>query len=226
MKIAVFGKTPESKKQLERAISSFGFKLVTRNPDIVISYGGDGTLLMSEHKYPGIPKAPFRYSKICNKCHDLPILHALELLENQKYRLEEFIKIETKIGKKKLTAANDIIVRNKEPTSALRFSLEIDGEKKGEYIGDGVVVATPLGSSAYFNSITRKTFKRGIGIAFNNTVRQQKPVYLSENSKIKIKIIRMTAQVAADNNPKILELKEGKSLTIKKSTEKTNLVLF
>ena len=36
------------------------------NPEFVISYGGDGTLLKSEHKYPSIPKLFLRNSLIGN----------------------------------------------------------------------------------------------------------------------------------------------------------------
>ena len=83
MKIAVFGKTPESKHELAAAAEKEGFEYEEKLPDIVISYGGDGTFLRAERKYPGVIKALFRYSNICKKCHNLPINHALAIELNR-----------------------------------------------------------------------------------------------------------------------------------------------
>lgn len=223
MKIAVYGKTPESKTQLQKEIRKSGFQYDEKNPDIVISYGGDGTFLSAERKYPGIPKALFRYSKICKKCHNLPITHALELIKKKRYKIIEHKKLEAK----GFLAVNDIVIRNRNPTHAIRFVLEINGKQvNGEIIGDGIVVSTPFGSTAYFHSITRKTFQKGLGIAFNNTIEEHPPVFLNEKSRIKLTLTRGEALIGADNNPKVLILKQGNSAIIKTSSKKAKLISF
>ena len=35
-------------------------KVVEKSPDVVICFGGDGTLLSAELKWPGVPKVPSR----------------------------------------------------------------------------------------------------------------------------------------------------------------------
>ncbi len=223
MKIAVYGKTPESKTQLQKEIKKAGFQYDEKKPDIVVSYGGDGTFLSAERKYPGVLKALFRYSKICKKCHNLPITHALELIKKKKYKIIEHKKLEAK----GLFATNDMIIRNKNPTHAIRFMLEINNKKiNGEIIGDGIIASTPFGSTAYFHSITRKTFAKGIGIAFNNTIEEHKPLLLNEKAKVKLTITRGEAFLAADNNPKMLTIKPGNSITIKTSKKKAKLISF
>ncbi len=227
MKIAVFGKTPESKHDLLKAVKKAGFVYNEKNPDIVISYGGDGTFLWAERKYPGVTKALFRYSKICKKCHNLPIDHALALIRKKKYRVIAHTKLEANIGKTLMLAANDIVVRNALPTHAVRFTLQINGRQlDGEFIGDGIVVATPFGSTAYFHSITQKTFAKGIGIAFNNTTTAHKPLFLPEKTRITLTITRGEAFAVADNEPRMIILKPGKKVTIRTSKKKARIISF
>jgi len=227
MKIAVFGKTPESKSQLLKAVKKAGFTYSERKPDIIISYGGDGTFLLAEQKYPGIPKTLFRFSKICNKCHNLPINHALDLLKKKKYKIISHKKLQARVGKKTLLATNDIVFRNATPTHAIRFKIWVNGKQiDDELIGDGVLVATTFGSTGYFYSITKKTFKKGIAIAFNNTTVKHDPIFLPEHAKIRILVTRGKVQLGADNQPKILTLGEKKSVTITVSTKKAKQVSF
>jgi len=227
MKIAIFGKTPESKAQLNKAVKKSGFIYDEKKPDLIISYGGDGTFLWAERKYPGVPKVLFRFSKICNKCHNLPVEHALALLKKKKYKIKEHTKLQGKLYKTTTYATNDITIRNAVPTHAIRFELYLNGKKyKEEFIGDGLVIATTFGSTGYYESITRKNFKKGIGIAFNNTTTKQKHLVVPEKTKIKVKITRGEALVATDNEPKLHLLIGGKSITITKSKKKAKLVSF
>jgi NAD kinase len=193
----------------------------------VISYGGDGTFLWAERTYPGIPKALFRYSKVCKKCHDLPINHALELIKKKKYKIISHRKLEARVDKTRLLGTNDIVIRNALPTHALRFTIKVNGKKiNGEFIGDGIVVATSFGSTAYFHSITQKTFKKGIGIAFNNTTTHHSPIFLPEHAKIELQVTRREAFAVADNEPRMIVLTPGKKITITVSRQKANLVSF
>ncbi len=226
IKIAIYGKTPESKAQLQKEIQKSGFILDENKPEIVISYGGDGTFLWAERKYPGIPKALFRYSNVCKKCHNLPITHALQLIKKRKYKLISHKKLQAKVDKTVLLATNDIVVRNSLPTHAIRFTIKINGKESKEHIGDGIVIATTFGSTGYFHSITRQKFSKGMGIAFNNTTIEQKPIFLPESARIELKLTRGEAFVVTDNEPRTILLTPGKSVTITTSSKKAKLVSF
>jgi len=141
----------------------FGFIIDNNNPRIVISYGGDGTCLESELKYPGIPKLFLKHDSDCKGCKSHDFSKIFEALENRDYRIIKTIKIEGRIKGKKFIALNDINF-NYRPPRALRFQVKVGSRMvNSTNIGDGVVIATPFGSTGYFKSITRGRFKKGIG---------------------------------------------------------------
>jgi NAD kinase len=225
MRIGIYGKTPESTAQLRKEIERQGFRFTKKKPDIIITYGGDGTFLWAEREAPGIPKALFRFSKICKQCHNLPIEHALGLLKKGKYHIEEHHKLEARAKGKRLLAVNDIVLRNAIPTHAVRFTIWVDDRQiDDELIGDGVVVATPYGGSGYFHSITRKIFAKGFRIAFNNLTTEHSPMFLRK--EVRIKITRGSAVLSADNNPTLISLRPGDEVVINPSKSVARIIRF
>ena len=224
MKVLITGK---NSKDLEPTVKQLGFEVVEENPEVIISYGGDGTLLASERQFPGIPKLPTRNDSVSKKCpeHETEIL--LKKLTQGQLELKEYSKLETKIdlstsseqGVKTLFALNDFVIRNKEPMHSIRFAIQ-NGKL---LIGDGVVVSTPFGSSGYFQSITRQTFTSGFGLAFNNTTEKMDPQFFSENDEIVFKLVRGNATLTSDNSPEIYTIPEGSELTFKLSSEKAKI---
>jgi len=223
MKIAIVDKGAHSSLNIKKELKELDFDIVKKDPKIVISLGGDGTLFIAERIYPGIPKLLIKDSKTGYFYSHAPPKQILRKLKNKSYTTQKCIKLE--VGN--LKAMNDIIIRSKNQYEALRFKIKIDNEKySDEFIGDGLIIATHYGSTGYFNSATRKLFSKGkIGIAFNNTYAcPVNPIIIPDNKKIEVKITRGTAQVSADNNPKILTIKENSKITIKKSRDKTSII--
>jgi len=196
-----------------------------KRPDIVVSLGGDGTFLVAERRYPGIPKLLIRDSNICNNCDWDSLSPLMDRLKKEEYRIEEHMKLEATVKKEKRLCVNDVVVRNRMPIHAIRFRLFLDGKQVGEeFVGDGVVVSTPFGSTAYYYSITKKKFDNGIGIAFNNLGTGMDNAMAGENSLIEIEISRGDATLSCDNDEKILILKTGDKVTVRKSDEVVRIV--
>lgn len=211
MKVILTGK---NSKDIEGLLKDLRFEIVTSNPDLIISYGGDGTLLSSERNYPGIPKLPIRDSLICKKCagHEDEII--LKKLLEGKVKLKEHKKLETEVLYKTFYALNDFVVRNSSPVHAIRFDVN------GKFlIGDGIVVSTPFGSSGYFKSITDQTFSSGFGLAFNNITEKLAPIFFKNNDQVNFKLIRGKATLSFDNNPDTFVIDEGSELIFKLSNQ-------
>lgn len=223
MKVAIFGKDKES---VEELVQSAGFTFDEKSPDIVITYGGDGTLVRSEIAYPGIPKVPLRNSGICKKCSAFPNETVLEKIQNGDYATEQLFKLSASAKGKTLTGMNDIIVHNKDPRHGIRYTLSVNGKKiQHEIVGDGIIVATPFGSTGYFRSITDSFFEVGIGIAFNNSTEQSDHMVVGDESIIEMSITRGPAIIYADNHEETIDLALGESVTIKKSPTTATLLV-
>ena len=216
MKVFLFGKNSDTIRHL---IPEYGLELTDDQPDVIISYGGDGTLLSAERKYPGIPKLPIRDSKVCKKCPLHTTEHLLQELTEGVIKLENYPKLEAKFGNEGFLAINDIVVRNSTPMHALRFRVSKNGRlvRPEVIIGDGVVFTTVFGSSGYYQSITRKTIENGFAAAFSNTTFPVEPVKFQKGDAIKVEIIRGPGSLSSDNNPKLYTLKEGDIVTVSPS---------
>lgn len=245
MKIAIAGlKTTRIKRILAQH-----FPMGGKTPDVVVSYGGDGTLLYSERIYPGVPKLAVRSSSKCSACKskknksihkasekiycDSAIGEIISRLKQKRFEIMKFDKIKGtafmgRDGRAKrftLVGLNEVQVHNSNHSHAIRFEFCLNNaciEK--EIIGDGVVASTAYGSSAYFYAITRKKFARGFGIAFNNTIRKQKPFFLKGKFKAEVRINRRNAVMLADNNPEDVDLKEGDRVVIEPAKEKARII--
>lgn len=212
MKILLYGK---NSKNIEPLVKDLGLEIVTSSPDVIISYGGDGTLLSCEREFPDIPKLPIRNSQFCNKCIDHEDKIVLEKLLKGKLKLQGHRILQTTFLYKTFYALNDFVIRNSDPIHTIRFKIN-EGKL---LIGDGIVVATPFGSTGYFKSITRQTFPKGFGVAFNNTTEATTPLLLKENNEVSFNLVRGKATLSFDNSPEIFTIDEGSQLEFKLSDQ-------
>ncbi len=216
----VLGKNQDRVHEIREIAQSMGFNHDEEKPDFIISLGGDGMLLVSERQFPGIPKLPVRDSLIGFKCHDEPLQELLDMVKAGESRIVETMKLEAVFDDLRLLATNDVVVRNRDQRHALRFEVRLDGEQvNGLFIGDGLVVATPFGSTGYYHSVTRDTFEEGIGVGFNNITNEQRPLRFAESVKVQLEVVRGEAYLAADNHPDMKVLTEGASVSVSKSGE-------
>ena len=193
-------------------------ELTEDNPELVISYGGDGALLGAERQYPGIPKCPIRDRRSNPKCPRHSEEQILEKLFGGELAETGLTKVEAEKDGRTVVGLNDIVVSRRMIASALRYRIWLDDELYAhQIVGDGLVVATPFGSTAYYRSITRSLFRWGLGLAFNNSTEPIDHLVLHESSTIAVEILRGPAVLLADNDPEDIPLENGGVVTITKS---------
>lgn len=222
MRVLLFGKNSQ---EVSGHLAKLDLVPVSQNPEVVITYGGDGTLLEAERKFPQVPKLPIRHSQNCRYCANHTPEALLEKLTNRQLNSQKFFKLEAVAGQDRVVALNEIGVLHQLLYQGIRFQVKIDGQDvAGTIIGDGIMVATPFGSSGYFKSITGQTFASGIGVALSNTVSHLKYRVVDEKSLIEVSIVRGPAQVTSDNNPKLIQLAEGGQISITKSPQMATIL--
>ncbi len=120
--------------------------------DFAITVGGDGTLLHAAHLLMGrkIPIVGVNVGR-------LGFLTALtvdnltklsELIDGRYYR-EERITLCAKYGEKNLVALNEFLLAGSSVGKTADVSVLCDGIRVLSYRGDGVIISTPTGSTAY-----------------------------------------------------------------------------
>lgn len=131
--------------------------LMVEGLELLIVLGGDGTLLSAARLAYG---------------YDVPILgvnignlgfmtatdiHGLEecllRIEEGKYSVEDRMMLETTLdcadGKRTYHALNDVVVHKGALGNIINFELYVDQDFANSYRGDGIIITTPTGSTAY-----------------------------------------------------------------------------
>jgi NAD kinase len=210
---------------LSLALKRHGF-LLSKKPQFVFTYGGDGTILEAERKFPGIPLIPVQRSRMCSHCAVYNVYgfdKTLHALRRGRYKIKEEKKIEAVFRGRIISALNDIQVHMKDSRRALRFSVKSQKIFYKEVVGDGVVAATPYASGAYYRALGYRPFRHGCRLGFNNV--WPKLPSLDVGKGVVVRLIREKAWLAADNFF-LKEMRPGDSVRIKQSKKKARFVVI
>lgn len=150
-------------RHLQVLLAEKGILQDQQHPDLVISVGGDGTLISAFHKYKQ------QLDKVCfagihtghlgfytdwrnydmEKLVDALASHPVE--ENEVgYPLLE-MKVTTSCGEKRFLALNEASIKRISKT--MEAEVWLGGERFENFRGDGLCVSTPTGSTAYSKSL-------------------------------------------------------------------------
>lgn len=201
--------------------------------DLLISYGGDGTLLETMHISNGKPILPLRNYAVCDK-HNFTEMFDQISFALKEHRIKGYENC-TKINNLKTfingelagNSFSEVCLRNINSRNAIRFDVYINQLKYVEnIIGDGIILATSYGSTGYFRSITRTMFKHGVGLAFNNPTQPVTNIITDEISNFIIKIKRCDANIQLDNIvEKSFNIQENSTIEIKMSNDNVSNIL-
>ena len=120
--------------------------------DAVVALGGDGTILRAVRRHPTLPVLGFNLGSLgyLATVAERDFKPALAALVEGRYRLSERTMLEARnAGGSSCLALNEIVVMREMTGHAAALDLEADGKHVTRYLADGLVVATPTGSTAY-----------------------------------------------------------------------------
>jgi NAD+ kinase len=138
-------------------IDGINFNKMCQEVDLLVSLGGDGTLLSLVRRSYGCDK-PILGINAGNLgfLADTPIESVDEMLDRLvvgDYRIDNRMLIEGYIesrdGKKDFYAFNDVVITRPTISHMAKLEASIDGDWFNTYHGDGLIISTPTGSTAY-----------------------------------------------------------------------------
>lgn len=152
----------ESKKTshlLSEKLRAKGFYIPEKYGDdaeLNICIGGDGAFLRAIHrnKFPNIPFVGINTGHLGFFQEILPenIDELIEKYLNKDYIIEEISLVHAEIHTKsktfQLTGVNEIVIKGTK-SKVVHLEIFIDGNHLERFSGDGVIISTPVGSTAY-----------------------------------------------------------------------------
>lgn len=166
MKYTLFSSPIEKSEKIIEQFYAYAQKydLIEDNvsPDLVISVGGDGTLLEAFHKYEkrlqevafiGIHTGHLGFYA---DWQPKDLVKLVSLIKTEKdFRITEFplvdVEIKTSTDTIHFLALNEFAVRSLEKTLVMK--VKINGDDFEMFRGDGLCISTPSGSTAYNKSL-------------------------------------------------------------------------
>lgn len=162
MKVSLFGNTrPDVTRQVSDLLAQLPSVEVVddlRQSDMVLSIGGDGTFLRAAASVgdSGIPILGVNAGHL-GFLADVPVSEILtslsSILEQGSYIVEHrsllHLEIPDCLQRYNPYALNEVAVLKRDQSSMVSVSVWVDGQFLNQYDADGLVIATPTGSTAY-----------------------------------------------------------------------------
>ena len=209
------------------------------NADLVIAIGGDGTLLYAAglvalHKVPllGVNRGRLGFLTDVMPQNMFPCIDAAlegRLTPDERPLLAACVNYADGRVAEAL-ALNDVVMQKLVTGRMLDFETHLDGTYVNTHAGDGIVVASPTGSTAYALSCGGPIIEPHLDVLVVAPIcphtLSDRPIVVSARSTIEVKLLERPdtrAQVTCDGTV-LGELDPGDRLTIKAASERITLL--
>ncbi len=201
--------------------------------DLVISFGGDGTMLSAVRQliHTELPIMGVNVGKL-GFLAEFSISYLEETLVNLmkgNYRIVDRSVLETIINEERIFALNDFVIEKKGSSHMIVVQAYANDHYIGDYRADGVILSTPTGSTAYSLScggpiIAPKTSVLCITPISPHSL-TVRPLIIADSNEIAMKIYSHSgeANLVADGQTKRV-LHNNEKVVFKKSASKAKLI--
>lgn len=204
--------------------------------DYLLCIGGDGTILdtLDIVKDSGIPVMGFNTGRLGYLATSNPenIYKVVEELIYKSYRIDKrtLLKLEAdhELFNGFSHALNDFVIHKKDSTSMIIVHTYLNGEFMNSYWADGLIVATPTGSSAYSLScggpilIPKSASFVITPIAPHNL--SVRPVVIPDNTVLSFEIEGRVKSYLLSLDSKSCSIKKGTQIAVRKADFTFNLI--
>jgi len=244
-RVAVIGKlrSPEiaaSLKELSDFLAQRGCEVLREDDaavELAVVVGGDGSLLAAARDLVGrrVPVVGINLGRVgfmTDIAHDDMCAGVGAILDGN-YTIEERALLDAEIfrGTKSVLrtiALNEAVVGKGSQGRLIEFSLSIDGEFVYKLRGDGVIVATPTGSTAYALSAQGPILHPAVPalalVPLNPHTLSARPVSVSDRCVVEIALVRAVDARAHFDGIALTDMAEGDRLVLKRSADAVRFV--
>ncbi len=209
--------------------------IIAYKPDFLITAGGDGTILdaVTYIRDSGIPILGINTGRLgfLSNVSREEISKAVKALHDGEYSLDERNLLEVSSDALNLDlnfALNEVTVSRKDTTAMVTIHTWINGDYLNSYWADGLIVATPTGSTGYSLSCGGPIIMPGsesfviTPIAPHNL--NVRPFVIPNNMEIKMKVEGREKLCLVSLDSRIYSIPSGSELTMQLGSFKIKLV--
>lgn len=203
----------------------------------VLVLGGDGTMLRAVHVMDGheIPLLGINLGTLgfLTEIEESSVFRALDRLMNDDFRLEQRMMIEGCVKERIYHALNDVVITRAGFSRVIGLNVYVNGQLLDTYEADGVIVATPTGSTGYNLSaggpIVSPKSKVIVVTPISPHSLTAKSVVLDSSDKIRIEVVKKrktqdTEAIVSFDGSDNMGLSAGDAVTASVSVRTVNLI--
>jgi NAD+ kinase len=227
----------ESKVSIEEKYDVFSTgEILQSRIDYLLCIGGDGTMLdtLTIVRETGIPVLGFNTGRLGYLATSNPndVAKVVDELSKKSYHIDKrtILKLEAdqELFGGFAYALNDFVIHKKDSTSMITVHTYLNGEFMNTYWADGLIVATPTGSSAYSLScggpilIPQSASFAITPIAPHNL--SVRPVVIPDNTVLSFEIEGRVKSYLISLDSRNCSIKKGTQIAVKKADFTFNLI--
>jgi len=230
--------TPECASLLGRPQLGYSLEQIADLVDMIIVLGGDGTILRVAREFVGTNISILGV----NMGHvgflaeiELPELeHSMEKIISKKFLVQDRMMLQAEVIREgKLVASffalNDIVISKGPFSRIIELETYINNQLLEAFPGDGVIIASPTGSTGYSLSAGGPIVNPSLNLLIITPIcphmLHHRSVIIDENEVVHIKAYTQHAEVILTvDGQHGFQLKNNDEIIVKKSTHHTKLV--
>lgn len=222
---------------LEDEITKAGGKLVESHedePDVVVAVGGDGTMLGAVRRALSwdVPVLGFNLGTLgfLAEAEAEQAAEATQRLISGDYEIQPRTTVKATVGGVSAIGVNDVVVEKIDSKRLVSLDVAIDGAPFVTYRADGLVIATPTGSTAYSFSAGGPLVDTSVDALVLTPVAAHslfdRSLVLPSDSTIEVTVSRDRQVKVNVDKVDLGELGEGEAVTITRGDQPARFVTF
>ncbi|MDI6702291.1 MAG: NAD(+) kinase [Methanothermobacter wolfeii] len=179
-------------------LREYGADIRDMDADMIVTIGGDGTILRTQSLIEGkeIPILGINMGTVgfLTEVDPENVFSALEDVLMGEYAVEKRTLLSVHHNGKLPSALNEVVMMTRKPAKMLHIEISVDDEIVEELRADGIIIATPSGSTAYSMSaggpIVDPRVEAFLIVPICPFKLSARPIVVSNKSTIKVKLLR------------------------------------